>query len=142
MFRLGDQPFAQGRGRFSDHLPSRSERTAKVFVRIQFAGLPPQLAQLDTGAAYSILDAETADVLGFEPLEDLALSTRLGTISGQLGRFPLRLIADEGESLTVESTFFVSPDWDAGVFLGYSGLLEHLRFAIDPRENLFYFGTG
>jgi hypothetical protein len=30
----------------------------------------------------------------------------------------------------------------AGTFLGYSGLLERIRFAVDPQQNNFYFGPG
>lgn len=142
MFPLGNEPFAQGRGLFADRIPGGSEGTAKVFVRIQFAGLPPQLAQLDTGAAYSVVDAETAQAVGFEPLGELTLSTRMGKVSGHLGRFLVRLVADEGESLDIEATFFVSSEWRGGLFLGYAGLLERLRFALDPRSNLFYFGAG
>ena len=55
-------------------------------------------------------------------------------------RAPVSLVADEGESLDLDATFFVSADWRHGTFLGYSGLLEWIRFVIDPYRNLFYFG--
>ena len=50
------------------------------------------------------------------------------------------LHADEGESLDVEATVFQSPDWRGPSFLGYQGLLQRIRFAVDPETNLFYFG--
>ena len=55
-------------------------------------------------------------------------------------RAPVSLVADVGESPDLDATFFVSADWRQGTFLGYSGLLERIRFAIDPYRNLFYFG--
>ena len=66
--------------------------------------------------------------------------TRLGLIEGRLCKGWLTLLAEEGESLDLEATFFLSPQWQGGNFLGYEGALERIRFAIDPRENLFYFG--
>lgn len=43
--------------------------------------------------------------------------------------------------LTTVGTFFVSQDWPSGLtFLGYSGLLDSIRFALDPQANHFYFG--
>ncbi len=36
-----------------------------------------------------------------------------------------------------------SSDWPPGkTFLGYSGLLDSIRFALDPQRNHFYFGPG
>ncbi len=59
---------------------------------------------------------------------------------GALYRLPVRIHADEGESLEVEATVFLSPDWPGPNFVGYQGLLQRIRFAVDPETNLFYFG--
>jgi hypothetical protein len=40
----------------------------------------------------------------------------------------------------VDATIFVSPDWHGPNFIGYQGLLQRIRFAVDPETNLFYFG--
>jgi len=73
----------------------------------------------------------------------MRLSTRLGTYEGYLIRLPIVLVADEGESLKMEGNFFVSDDWPSPVtFLGYSGLLDKIRFALDPQANDFYFGAS
>jgi hypothetical protein len=69
------------------------------------------------------------------------LSTRVGTYEGHLYRGSLTLLAQEGESLDLDVTFFLSPHWQGGNFLGYEGALERARFAVDPRANLFYFGA-
>jgi hypothetical protein len=34
----------------------------------------------------------------------------------------------------------LSPQWRGSNFLGYEGVLDRIRFAVDPRANLFYFG--
>jgi hypothetical protein len=68
------------------------------------------------------------------------LSSRLGVIEGRLYRGMLTLLADEGRSLDLEVTYFLSPHWQGLNFLGYEGALDRIRFGVDPRSNLFYFG--
>ena len=76
------------------------------------------------------------------------MSTRLGRISGSLYRINISLLAEEnhGYDLTVESSIFVSKDWDGPIVLGYRGFLERIRFALDPGvipgEQRFYFGLA
>lgn len=143
MLTLDGERFASGRSRFFDHHSRFPEPTAKVFVKIFFSGLDEtRIAQVDTGAAYSILEVNAAADLGLLGLEGpwTRLSTRVGHLDGQLIRLPVTLIADEGESLDLEATFFVSEQWRGGTFLGYTGLLDRLRIALDSPANLFYFG--
>ncbi len=52
----------------------------------------------------------------------------------------IRLIADVGEPLDIDSTVFIPPDWRAPSILGYTGALDRMRFAVDPQVNRFYFG--
>lgn len=87
---------------------------------------------------WSVLNAEIARRIGLLDAqgEPLTLSTRTGKVFGKLVRAPVSLVADAGESLELDATFFVSADWRHGTFLGYSGLLEWMRFAIDPYRNL------
>ena len=72
--------------------------------------------------------------------EPFNLSSRLGEIVGHLKRTKITILADDGESVEVNATVFVSKLWTGGNFLGYAGLLERVRFAIDPEHNHFYFG--
>ena len=92
-----------------------------------------------------MIDSEIAEEMGlFElPGEEISISTRMGVVTGKLIRVGLTILADEGTSLSVEGTVFVSPDWGSN-FLGYSGFLEHVRFALDPGNgrNDFYFGDS
>lgn len=135
--------FTIGRSLYSDRSPGSEEPTAKVFVKIAVEALPgPIMAQLDTGAAWSILDADIAREMALLDGrgEQTRISTRLGRVLGRLERTSLEILADDGESLTLQATVWVSPEWHAGNFLGYAGLLQHIRFAIDPSDNSFHFG--
>jgi hypothetical protein len=59
---------------------------------------------------------------------------------------PVTLVATGGESLTFEATAFLPEtetqgDWALPSFLGWQGCLERIRFAVDPAEEVFYFGA-
>jgi hypothetical protein len=143
MLTLRGERFTSGRSRFVDQHPRFPEPTAKIFVNVEFPGVSRTwMAQVDTGAAYSILEVDVAVALGLMNLEGqrTRVSTRLGTLHGQLLRVPLILLADEGLSLDLEATFFVSPEWRGVTFLGYTGLLDRLRIALDSPASQFYFG--
>jgi hypothetical protein len=134
--------FSVGRAKFADLSEAPEEGTPKIFVKIATASsLSPVPALLDTGAPWSVLDSELAeelDLLGGKG-ERVPISTRLGTFTGRLERTRIDILADEGESITVDATVWVSEKWPGGTFVGYQGLLERIRFAIDPSDNSFYF---
>lgn len=142
MLKLGEADFTVGRSRFSDIIAGDREATAKIYVKIQHEALGIFLAQLDTGSPWSILQREIAEAVNaFEtPGAPVSLETRHGRLEGRLVRIPVTITADEGQALDVEGTFWVSEEWPGGNFLGYVGLLDHIRIALDPAENLFYFG--
>ena len=127
---------------YLDADPGQRSETSRIHVKVEF-DRQPVLALLDTGAAWSVLNAELAQELGlFErDGESATISSRAGKIKGRLVRATTTLVADEGESIEFDSTVFVSGDWPAGNFIGYSGLLERIRFAIDPGSNSFVFGA-
>ena len=134
--------FATGTSSYFDEDGDERSENARIHVRIEFDGVAV-FAMLDTGAAWSVVNAELAEELGLfdrdgEPVD---MSSRMGTFSGKLVRAVARLVAEDGESVEVESTVFVSRDWPAGNFIGYSGLLERIRFAVDPDTNSFIFGA-
>jgi hypothetical protein len=141
---LAGVAFTQGRAKFSDHAPGLAEPTAKVYVTVLLGqSSRPVPAQLDTGAAWSVLPPQIAREAGVtvDSNRPVFMNTRLGIKQGYLVRTPLVFVADQGESLFTEGTFFVCPDWPEGqTFLGYSGLLDSIRFALDPQANNFYFG--
>jgi hypothetical protein len=138
--------FTCGRVHFSDHAPAHSEPTAKIYVPVKIGDRgATTYAQLDTGAAWSILDPDIArdlDVLEGSGLR-VEIYTWLGKKEGRLVHLPVTFLAEEGEPLTVEGVFLVSRDWLPGrTFLGYTGLLDSVRTALDPQRNHFYFGSS
>ena len=144
MLNLRDgNPFSTGRSTFLDRVDSSAEPTAKIWVRIEPDRLGMEiLAQLDTGAAWSILEPDVARELSLlnGQGEPITLKTRYGLIGGHLERVQIDIIAEEGDALSVEATVFISQQWPGGSFLGFNGLLDHIRFAIDPSDNSFHFG--
>lgn len=102
---------------------------------------------VDTGAPYCILAPDVADQIGvnreagYRPTR--GLSTRVGVIYGWLCRVPVTLEAEKGYGVEFETLVFV-PDgeWpEDRNFIGLSNFLFQIRFAVDPQENLFYFGN-
>ncbi|HEX3551790.1 MAG TPA: hypothetical protein VIA62_01000 [Thermoanaerobaculia bacterium] len=144
MLRLGQEDFTCGRSRYLDFLEGAAEPTAKIFVKVSLEDAESGFwAQIDTGSAWSVLDPLFARRLGYLDLdgEPIRLDTRLGRKSGALVRLPIRFLADDGVPFDTEGTFFICSDWPSGrTFLGYSGLLDAMRFALDPQANHFYFG--
>jgi len=144
MLMLDDLPFTTGRATYEDSPLMTSEGTAKIYVKVALSSLPEMiLAQVDTGAAWSIVGPSIAGSVGLlgGQGQEVSLSTRLGKLNGRLERTTLILVADHGSDLEVEATIFASeqiPDgWN---FLGYNGMLDRIRFALDPSANTFYFG--
>lgn len=144
MLKLGGVAFSQGRSSFRDTHEAFRETTAKIYIPLLIDDFEAVVyAQLDTGAAWSVLDTSIARSLGLLDAADNTerLDSRFGSLRGRLVRLAVRLLADQGEQLETEGTFFISPDWPLGrTFLGYSGLLDSFRFALDPQANHFYFG--
>lgn len=133
-----------GMSRFLDADPDVASETNRIYVKVA----APQrdltfLAQLDTGAAWTVFGPQITEVLDADPVgEAFPLSTRMGSFTGHLARATLRFLADQGDSVDVEATIFISPEWPEGLnFIAYTGAFERLRFAVDPRENEIYFGN-
>jgi hypothetical protein len=117
---------------------------ARIVIPLQLAHIPkPVFAVVDTAAPWCIFEPRVAKTLAenFLLLEPRAvLSTRLGLIHGALYRGLIAIPAEEANSLEVDATVFLSPEWRGPNFIGYQGLLQRIRFAVDPEVNLFYFG--
>ena len=142
----GEGPFALGASGYWDAHPEHEEAQPRIYVRFRPEGTDPHrsfLALLDTGAHFGILHEEVAKLIQHrltDPIGSVKLRTALGPVQGELYRYRIQLVAEVGRDLFVDSTLFVAPGWRGPSFLGYSGALERLRFAVDPRANRFYFG--
>ncbi|HEY0511498.1 MAG TPA: hypothetical protein VGH73_06320 [Thermoanaerobaculia bacterium] len=142
--KWGRRPFATGVSRYADHDGKTATSGPRIFLEVRLGWLEGTVvAMVDTAAPWCIFEPGIGQLIGesFDRVStDVSLSTRLGTFRGSLYRGPLFVPALEGEPLDVEMTVFVSPDWQGPNFVGYQGLLQRIRFAVDPETNLFYFG--
>ncbi len=137
--------FAIGVSEYADTRPGIEEPLSRVYVPFQPEGTAIwQLALVDTGGHFFI---PSPDVLASirkdltDSFDRTSLMTAQGRIHGELYRHHLVLIAAEGEDLDVDATVFVSSEWNGPSIFGYTGMLERIRFAVDPENNLFYFGA-
>ena len=124
------------------------DSSTRLFIPIELEGFST-MGVVDTGAPYLICAPSMANILqpNLGPsLGREALLIRGVRIGGNLHRVKMNLTAIEGEHLSFEVTAFI-PDVDEEAwrtlptFLGLTGCLERLRFAIDPIEDRFYFGA-
>ena len=142
------QSFAQGCCGFLYRPATEQETTPRIILTVQIGGIETQ-AVVDTGGVYLVCDPEMADGLHLDPsygVGSASLLIRGQTVSGTLYRLPLALVPQEGRGLEVEVTAFVprlqpNESWNLPSFMGLSGCLERLRFAVDPATDTFYFGA-
>jgi hypothetical protein len=134
----------RGNSRYVDADPEFPGLDARIVIHVAINQFPrPVLAIMDTAAPWCIFEPEVGMVLRqtFVVVQErVVLSTRLGRFGGTLYRGLITLPVDLGEPLDIEATVFLSPEWRGPNFLGYEGLLQRIRFAVDPENNLFYFG--
>lgn len=125
--------------------------TVRIIVKVELRGKQFD-AVLDTGSPFTVCSPAVAQILTFDPAdadEALRIDTWRGSFSGGLYREALHLLADEGDNLQLDATLFVPhPDQYADdnyegppLFLGLRNCLDAMRFAVDPFEELFYFGS-
>jgi hypothetical protein len=113
-----------------------------VAVLCRVGDLPDMdIALLDTASQWCILPPAAAATLDchLDSPGDTHLLTRFGRLSGDLIRLPTLLVADEGEELEIETTWFVCREWPGPMVLGWKGCLERIRFGFDPSAESFFF---
>ena len=142
------QKFATGSAPYSYRPETEQQNIPKLFLQVQIEGQDSE-ALVDTGAQFFICPPDVAKLLKLHESDSSAteaLKIRGTRIEGTLHRITLTLLAEEGESLSVEVTAFVpkaSEEYQLGPipsFLGLFCCLERLRFAVDPSTETFYFG--
>jgi hypothetical protein len=107
------------------------------------------LALLDTGAQWTVIGGELTTLLTDQASnlgESTVMSTRFGNITGHFHRMNVTLVADDGFDLEIGATVLFAPEWPGPVVLGYRGLLERVRIALDPGvssdDQWMYFGAA
>lgn len=146
--------FAVGAARYRDFYPNE-EQSARIVLSVIVEGRFTTPVIVDTGAPWCILDPEIAEAVMGEQLAryepDTKILVRGVSYEGTLQRMRLVVQNEFNESdlekanLEVEATVFVPmlpPDetWPHPNFIGLDGFLNRVRVAIDPGENIFYFG--
>ena len=145
MLKLNGKSFAPNAAHYHEEDPSLESDQTSIHVEIIIQGRTEiaTLARLDPATPWVVLNAELTETLGLgADGPDAHLQTAAGRMKGTLERFPIVLAAQQGQSLEIDATLFVCSEWRRGNFLGYSGLLERLRFAVDPATRRFYFGPA
>lgn len=152
LFRHSDARYEQWSSGYASFFVGRQNGPWRLPLAVRCRiGTLDILALLDTGAEWSVIGGETAQIIDDElgaPTGSISMSTRVGKIAGTLRRSDITLPAEKGygDDLTIESTVFVSEEWDGPMVLGFRGFLERIRFAVDPGafpdEQLFYFGMA
>jgi len=92
LFRADGSTFVDGKARYLDEDPASPADPSRIHVRVQLEGIAV-LALLDTGAAWSIVNAEVAGALGLldREGETKTIDSRLGSVQGKLIRIPATL---------------------------------------------------
>lgn len=104
---------------------------------------------VDTGSPWCILNPETAKASNiFDTailVENSIWEVRGISYSVAVTRTTISIPAEFGDDLPIDATVYI-PHGYLGViyagpnFLGLSGFLDRMRFAVDPVANVFYFG--
>ena len=132
----------------------RQDQTQKkpVLIECRFGELGfEELAMLDTGAEWSVLNQDTIEIIGLSTdpqLKEITCSTRLGDIKGYLTKLNVVFVSKPawGADLAAEATFFVTDEWTGPNVIGYRNLLEHMKIALQPSpkddNNIFFFAKS
>lgn len=142
--------FASGVLTYAYRPINSQETTNRIIIPIEIGNGIKIEAVLDTGAPYVILDPNLAPLAGFTPASVLfqeIMNIRGAKLLCNVARLDFALRADEGDDIDVQATVFIPDDsqqwnyYNFPSFIGQAGFLERIRFAIDPTENKFYFGS-
>lgn len=136
LLRNGGERFTESSASFLEQL--EEEGSAKIYVRVRSGRTSPFYAMLDTGAAWSIFHPELAAKLGLDEADGIEaprMLTLAGAQRGRLVKCPLTICADNGPDLELAATVYYSESWQGPNIIGYQGLLQAMRFAIDPAQN-------
>ncbi len=138
-------PFDQGSCGYDLRRSYERDTTDRILVPVAIEGRMTQAA-LDTGGVYLVCDPELASQLNLNPADGLGsvpLLIRGNRVLGDLHRVAMMLLATEGQNLELEVTAFVPKEvLPLPSFMGLTGCLEWIRFAVDPTTQTFYFGAA
>lgn len=142
------EPFATGMTLYS-YRPAINDISNRIMLHVEIEGVLIQ-GIVDTGSPYVVCPPHLSDIIGFDPadaIESIPYRVRGNLMWGSLYRVDVLFLADQGDDVRVDATVFVpDAEWQDAWgefpgFIGLTGCLERLRFAVDPENNRFYFGA-
>jgi len=148
--KLSDIDFACGATHYQQEYPDHPNTRDHMVLYAALANKVSVPFVVDTGAPWSILRPEYLPSLEnhIDLVEQLRMTIRGITYDGWLCKTTVTLNPDE-ECLTegmtgleLDLTVFVPDDRNylEPNFLGQQTFLQYIRYAVDPQENVFYFG--
>lgn len=149
LIRANGEPWSTGSAPFLSNVQHATpdgrvvELVSAVHIRI--GQLDQTLALFDTASTWSVIGPDIFSALDSDELDLLddgpTLSTRFGCFETHFVRVPVTFTADFGSDLSMEATLLYVPEWTHVPVVGHRGLLERVRFAVEPgkEEDRFYF---
>lgn len=138
-------PFATGAVPYNSYAAGDAYSRITVQVELQAQRSMEITAIVDTAAPYVMCQREVASYLGleFSGTGDVDTVNIRGTsVQGSLHRIPISFLAEKGSDLTIEASVFVPERYELPhSFLGLTSCLESIYFAVDPLNEMFYFGS-
>lgn len=139
--------FATGDIHYKDFYP-HEEHVARLVLIVTVARSTTVQAIVDTGAPWCIFAPDIVrDYVQADHALSVTLLVRGISYTGKLVRMRIGLRAEcGGDDLDVDATVFVpklppGAAWPYPNFIGLDGFLNRIRFAVDPFDNIFYFGA-
>lgn len=142
-------PFATGMTSYS-YRPAINDISNRIMLQVEIGGLLVE-AIVDTGSPYVVCPPYLSEVIGLDPstaLESIPFRVRGINMHRNLYRVNVLFPAEEGDNLIVDATVFVpNQEWQEAwgelpAFIGLTGCLERMRFAVDLENDRFYFGSS
>jgi len=145
-----DCNFAKGVVEYTDNYPGDKDNNRIVIpIKVIEENNPPITAIIDTGTPFCVIDPEIIEIYRdhFSEIDTATFIIRGERIRGIVGRLPLLLSAQTGDSIEIEATVFCpeldgTNSWPYPNFIGLNGFLDRIRFALDPLEKNFYFAAN
>lgn len=130
--------------------PAINDINNRIMLQVEIEGVFVE-AIVDTGSPYVVCPPYISSLINLNPasaIESILFNIRGNRMQGNLYRLDVRFPAEAGEDLVVEATVFVpDQEWQEAweehpAYIGLTGCLERMRFAVDPENDQFYFGPS
>jgi len=119
----------------------------RILIEVAVEGVLTRAA-VDTGGAYLVCRPDVARKAGLRPPSSLGeqiVNIRGRSYPGHVYRQGIEILAQRGDALRFHGIVFVpelapGETWGLPSIMGSQGMLEFIRFAVDPLDDTFFFG--